>query len=389
MRRRRNPYSRIEEVRRSRSEVWGLVLVTVALGLLLGLLTDGLTGVLRTALPASSWSTTMALAGLLALLLTLAVAWLFHGRTESQRACIDLWLPYHFPGSDKATIARNGAYQPPRHARRAFMHRYRSGSPALETFLGTHADARARGQPFQHFIAADHMALTQCLALYVLHRYGDKSLGPEAPYDWWGVELPSRRLSMDDLPSPLRDNPFLRADQRPDEWRLFLPEHITFHATESHWVLRHRRYGQVTVRWFPQLAVAGHHSQAYQTLTTRMRLDDNSQLHAVGSRIEAIASLRRTLLPASEPFHEWATGLLARLEEALDFGYYLATRPARVVRDLEWKIGWVPEGTSIVEMLQAIEGRLEALEMGAAIAALEEEGDEGPGARDEGEGFVV
>jgi hypothetical protein len=42
MRRRSNPYTRIEEVRRSRSEVWVLVLVTVILGFLLGLLTEGL-----------------------------------------------------------------------------------------------------------------------------------------------------------------------------------------------------------------------------------------------------------------------------------------------------------------------------------------------------------
>ncbi len=391
MRRRRTPYTCIEEVRRSRSEVWVLVLVTVALGLLLGLLAEGLAGVLRAALPASTWSVTLALVSLLALLLTLAVAWLFHGRAESQRACIDLWLPYHFPGPRKATIARDGAYQPPRHARRAFTRRYRAGSPALEAFLETHADARTRGQPFQHFIAADHLALTQCLALYVLHRYGDESLGPEAPYGWWGVGLKSQRLSMDDLPPPLRDNPFLRADQRPDEWRLLVPEDVTFHVTESQWVLRHRRYGQVTVHWFPELAVAGRHSQPYQALTSRMRLSDASQLYVVGTRMEAIAYLRYTLLPVSEPFHEWATGLLARLEEALDFGYYVATRPARIVRDLEWKVGWVPEGTTIVEMLQAIEGRLEALEMGVAVAALEEDKDEGQGTRGEewGEDLVV
>lgn len=396
MRRRYNPYTCIEEVRRSRSEVWGLVLVTVALGLLLGLLTEGLTGLLRSALPAPVWSAALALASLLALLLTLAVAWLFHGRAESQRARIDLWLPYHFPGPRKATIARDGAYQPPRHARRAFMRRYRPGSPALEVFLEDYAGAGSRGQPFQHFIAADHLALTQCLALYVLHRYGDESLGAEAPYGWWSVPLPSQRLSMDDLPPPLRDNPFLRADQQPDEWRLLLPEHVTFHATELCWVLRHRRYGQVTVRWFPELPVAGRHSQPYQALTTRMRLSERSQLTVVGSRVEAIAHLRRTLLPASEPFHEWATGLLARLEEALDFQYYIASRPARVIRDLEWKIGWVPEGTSIVEMLQAIEARLEALEVGVAVAALEKDRSQGPGTRgeevdagEEGENFVV
>jgi hypothetical protein len=65
------------------------------------------------------------------------------------------------------------------------------------------------------------------------------------------------------------------------------------------------------------------------------------------------------------------------LEEALDFAYYVATRPDRVIRDLEWKIGWVPEGSSIVEMLQGLEGRLEELEMSAAVAALEARVEEG------------
>jgi len=385
MRRRHSPYSCIEEMRRSRGEVLALVLTTILLGLLLGLLTEGLSGWLQAALPSWLWNGALALVAISTLLLTGIVAWLLHGRTESQRARIDLWLPYHFPDSRKATIARASSYQPPRHARRAFMRRYRSESPQLDAFLEAHADALARGQPFQNFIAADHRALTECLALYVLHRYGDESLGAEAAYGWWEVEMPSRRLSMDDLPPSLRDNAFLRADQKPGEWRLLLPEHVAFDAADSQWTLRHSRYGKVIVRWLPRLPVAGRHSQPYEALTTHMRLGEDSELYVVGARVEGIARLNRTLFPASEPFHRWATGLLARLEEALDFQYYLATRPARVIRDLEWKVGWVPEGSSIVEMLQGIETRLEELEMGAAVAALEEVEEE---PRD-GDGFVV
>jgi hypothetical protein len=172
---------------------------------------------------------------------------------------------------------------------------------------------------------------------------------------------------------------------------LLLPEAVTFETTDTGWVLRHRRYGQVEVRWLPQLAVAGRRSQPFQALTTHMRLGEDSQLYVVGTRMEAVARLRRTLLPDSEPFHRWAAGLLARLEEGLDFAYYIATRPDRVIRDLEWKIGWVPEGTSIVEMLQGIEGRLGELEMSAIVAALQGDGGEGREACDEeeGEGFVV
>lgn len=391
MRRRRSPYSCIEEVRRSRTEVLALILITVILGLVLGLLTEGLADMLRAALATHWRRLAVALAGLLTLGLTAVVIWLFHARAESQRACIDLWIPYHFPGSRRATIACGSAYMPPRHARAAFMHRYPRGSQELQTFTQSLADARAQDQLFQDFIADDQRALTQCLALYVLHRYGDASLGAEAPYGWWGVDLEARRLSMDDLSPPLRHNPFLRADQRPDEWRLLLPEKVTFRATESRWVLRHLRFGQVIIRWFPHLAVAARRSQPYQALTTRMHLSQDSQLYVVGTRIEAIAHLHWTLLPASEPFHRWATGLLARLEEALDFEYYIATRPDRIIRDLEWKIGWMPEGRCVVEMLQTIEGRLEDLEMETAAAALEADRHQGRKARgeEEGESFVV
>ena len=377
MRRRKDPYSCIEAIRHSRKEVLSLVLVTVLLGFLLGVLSDSLAAVLRESLSAPWWGGAIALAGVLVVLLAAVAAWFLYWRAESQRVAIDLWLPYHFPSSRQVAVVDASSYQPPRHARRAFARRYRRRSPALSDFLESLAESRAQGELFHHFIAADHLALARCLALYVLHRYGDESLGPEAPYGWWGVELGSERLSMDDLPPSVGDNPFLRADQRAEEWRLLLPEGITFRADGLSWTLRHRCYGQVTVRWFPELLAAGPERRPYRALTTRMRLSPSSELYVVGVRVEARVTLRRALLPSSEPFHGWATGLLARLEEALDFEYYLATKPDRVIRDLEWKLGWVPEGTSLVEMLQVIQGRLEGLEAGLAGAAVEEPEDEG------------
>lgn len=368
MRRRGSPYSRIEEVRSSRNDVLALLFVTVILAILLGLLTDSLIDYLQTVLPLSWWRAVVVASGLLAVITIMAASWRFYGQSESQHAHIDLWLPYHFPGPHQATIAHSSAYQPPIHARRAFMRRYRENSPDLENFL----DALACGKPFQEFIADDQIALVQLLVLYVLHRYGDESLGTEAPYGWWDIDLAYRRLSMDDLPLPLRDNPFLRADQRADQWRLHLPEGVIFDILPSHWVLRHRRFGRIVVRWLPHITVAGRRSQPYRSLTTNLKLGADSQLYVIGARIEAKAFLRWTLLPSSEPFHHWATGLLARLEEALDFGYYIATRPDRIIRDLEWKLGWVPEGSSIVEMLQTLEGRLEDLAMEKALAALDE-----------------
>ena len=373
MRRRGSPYSRIEEVRSSRNDVLGLLFVTVILAILLGLVTDSLIDYLQTVLPHSWWRGVVVASGMLAVVTIMAASWRFYGQAESQNAHIDLWLPYHFPSPHRVTIAHSSAYQPPIHARRAFMRRYRDNSPDLGNFLDSHNDVKTRGQPFQDFIADDQLALVQLLALYVLHRYGDESLGAEAPYGWWGIDLAYRRFSMDDLPPPLRDNPFLRADQRPDQWRLLLPEGVTFEILPSHWVLRHRRFGRVVVRWLSHITVAGRRSQPYRALTTNLKPGADSQLHVIGTRIEAKAFLRWTLLPSSEPFHHWAAGLLARLEEALDFGYYIATRPDRIIRDLEWKLGWVPEGSSIVEMLGTLEGRLDDLAMERALAALDEE----------------
>jgi hypothetical protein len=86
--------------------------------------------------------------------------------------------------------------------------------------------------------------------------------------------------------------------------------------------------------------------------------------------------LRRTLLPASEPFQAWATGLLARLEETLDYEYYLVEGRRRIPRNLEKKIGWVPEGTNLVEMIQGLDARLDDLEMAGAVAALDQPEDE-------------
>lgn len=382
MRRRHTPYSCIEEVRRSRAEVGGLILITVLLSLLLGLLTNALSDRLGEALPASVRGWAIGLVAFVSVLLTLAVIWLFYGRTESRKAQLDIWLPYHFPTPRRATIVRKTSYRPPRHARRAFMRHYRSNSSVLETFLETYTDAQSEGEPFQRFIADDHLALTQCLALYVLHHYGEESLGPEAPYGWWGVEMASQRLSMDDLPTPLCDNPFLRADQDPGKWRLLLPEGMSFHATPLHWELRHRLYGRIVIEWIPHLIGAGVYSQPYKALTMHMSLGEDAELYVVGSRVEATVHLRWTLLLSSEPFHRWATGFLARLEEALDFQYYIATRPDRIVRDLEWKVGWVPDGNSLTDMLQTVIGRLEALEVELTETGADEE--EG-----EGETFVV
>ncbi len=381
MRRRESPYSRIEAIRQSRSELIVLVLATVILGTMLSLLGSGLYDYLLVWLP-RGWQQAAAFGlGLtLTAVLVAVLIWLFYTRGESQPVRIEIQLPYHLPADGQPTIAERGSYQVTVHARRAFARRYRRGSPEVAHWLAAWREARQEGVAFQHFIAEDNAALVQCLLLYVLHRYGEGSLGPEAAYGWWKVDLPAGRLAMDDLPPPVRDNPFLRADQNADEWRLWLPADVRLEVTGPRpgagaavwafrWRLVHRRYGHVELRCYPRLAVAGRQSQPFRVLTQRLHLNRRSEVYVIETRLEAVARFRWTFWPASDAFHEWATGLLSHLDEALDWKHFLATRPDRLLADLDWKLGWVPHGTSVWDKLEEIEGRLEALEV-ASISDL-------------------
>lgn len=367
--RRHSPYSRIEELRHSRQELLGLALLTVVLGVALGLLADLLGADLDAWLPRPE--ARYLLVGLSTLgLVTLVVA-LFYSRSESRRLRIEVQVPYHLPGQGQPRIATHRAYGLTTYARRAFMRRYRRNSQAVRRWRANWQQAEADGIPFQEFIAPDNAALVQCLLLYVLHRYGQDSLGQEAAYGWWKVHLPARRLTMDDLPPGLGDNPFLRADQRAGQWRLWWPAEVRIELAPDRagadpfprWRLRHRRYGCVEIGSYPHLTLAGRGSQVWQVLTQRLKLAPRSRLFIVGTRLEARARFRWTFWPRGDAFHDWATGLLIYLEEALDWGYYLDTRTDRLVAFLDMRVGWVPKGSSLWDKLQEIEGRLEQIEV--------------------------
>lgn len=377
MRRRESPYSQIETIRRSRGDLAALVLVTVVLGMLLNVLASGLYEALRPTVGAPGRPLPAFAAGLLiTLALTISVVLLYR-RTESQRALVEIWLPYHWPAAGRPGVAQRRSYQLTVHARRAFARRYPKNASQTQAFAADWKEAVAQDIPFQQFIAPVNAQLVQHLLLSVLHRYGDDSLGPEAAYGWWKVDLPAVQLSMDDLPPSVGENPFLRADQNAEQWRLWWPAAVRWESqaqagnTFPVWRFVHRWYGYLEIRAYPQLAMAGQASQPMHVFLQRLKLHRGSQLHVVGTRLEAVARFQWAFLPGSELFHDWATGLLSYLEEALDWGYFLATRPARLITDVDWKMGWVPHGSSVWEKLEEIEARLEGLEMGAAVQSLE------------------
>ncbi len=367
MRRRRvSPYSRIEEIRRSRKDLLSLVVLTLCLGAFFGLFTGLLSDDLSYLLPDRFWR--YVLTGSLSLVFTLLALALFHSTGESQRVEIEIHLPYRLPPEGRPEIIGRESYRVIRHARRAFMRRYQDGSSELESFHRARQETQKAGKRFQQFIASPNAELVQCLVLYVLHLYSDQSIGPDAEYGWWKVDLPATRLSMDELPPPLRDNPFLRADQKAEEWRLYIPAGVQLELQPEkdnpfpRWRLKHRLYGYVEISWQPELTLAGEGSQEYRMLTQPLTSSEKEHLHVVSTRMEAVARFRLTFWPGVDNFHDWAVGFLSFLEEALDWGYYLAARSDLILTRLDWKVGWIQEGSSLAEMLRAIEGRLEAVE---------------------------
>ena len=115
-------------------------------------------------------------------------------------------------------------------------------------------------------------------------------------------------------------------------------------------------------------------SQVWHVLTRRLAPHLRRDVCVVGTRMEARARIRWTFWHGGDAFHDWATGLLAYLEEYLDMGYYVQTRASRLVVDIDQKLGYMQPGSlSVVESLARIESALRDLSTRL----------EGPGAGDD------
>jgi hypothetical protein len=379
----------MEAIRRSRQELIMLVGATVVLGFLLGLLSNTAFDLIKawSLSAAQMMSAAMELLLVIALVLWLAIRFYAHG--ESQHVFVDIWLPYRLEPDGSFSIPIRRSYQVTVHAHRALRRRLKK-EPARERELGrAWRKAREEGKPLQDVLETEYVALVQCLALYVLHRYGEEALSPKARYGWWKVALKGQRLTIEDLPPPLQENPYLLADQ-PPTWRLWWPEEVSWDIVPEpgnlfpRWELKHRWYGHVEIRWHPGLLGGRRGGQVWQILTERLPISEEEkreQIFLVGARMEATAHFRWAIWPGSEPFHEWATGLLAFLEEALDWDYFLAAQPGRLLADLAWKVGWMEKGTSLIDVLGEILERLERIEQAMAMLPSEEESNAPQAAR--------
>jgi hypothetical protein len=212
-----------------------------------------------------------------------------------------------------------------------------------------------------------HKALVDCLILDALHSYGQDSLSPKALIRMWQVPLPCYRVEIRDLPVVLQENTFVQTLTREaPEWKLLLPTGVKLEVKdvggERIWSLLHRRYGRIVVRCLRHYWAADYDQKIGRALGEGLQPSQRRWFWVLGSRAEARASFRLAFLPRADSFHEWATGLLAYLEEELDWGYFERSRPDRMVVDLPWKIGDLPDNASVWGKLMDIETRLMQLE---------------------------
>lgn len=374
-RRRHSPYSRIEQIRESRAEVLRLVLAAIVLGLLLSLLAAAIYNYLLGLLPSATWQWLAFILGVvLSLLVVGLIIHLFHSRGESQTVRLEVAIPYHLVGSSGLEVATQHPYRPAYHAaihaHRLFSGPFKPGSEFSRKLRQNWEEAKGKGRLFQAFMASMNAELVDALILSALHRYGTDSLGPAAKYGWWRVRLEAAEHGLDDLPQPLLTNRFLQAEKRRSpKWKLLLPRDVQVEIVQDEqkweWSIRHSRHGSLAIYCHPTLWVAKQNSLPGRVLGEGLKGVSEGDLFVLVTRLEATVSFRLTFLSRTNSFHEWATGLLAHLEEALDWGYFLVSRPDRMIVDLPWKIGDLPRpGDSVWGKLCEVEERLETIETG-------------------------
>lgn len=379
MRRRHNPYSRRTEIESSRQAYRDIIVLVLLAGLLVNLVSGWLTSLLQRYVihgdANREWLVYLLFLGVL-LVSLVEFAARYHSRAETDKCRLELALPYCFSHEDGLHIKEQHRFRPQYaaagEARRIFAVAYRSQQPERKRLAAEWLDAPA-GSRVQPYLAEIHSCLVDALILQAIHKYCESSIGPEAIYDWYRVDMAAAKRTFEELPRRLRDNRFISSQQADSAgWALLLPLGVDLRVEENDegwsWVLEHAEFGEVEMQCFaPSWARrAGQAIEVFgETFAPRggKQPPQCDQLWVLGTRILITASFSRTMNPAVDPFHQWGTRLLAYLEEALDWGFFLSNRQARVVNDLPWKIGDLPtRNDSVWLKLDAIEKRLARLE---------------------------
>jgi hypothetical protein len=292
-----------------------------------------------------------------------------YGRRESATAMLEIGIPY-FRDGQQIRIAHQHPhypeYRPAVLGQRRFADACEPGNPAANRLCGEWQAALSTGIQLQNFLAPWHKALINCLILDALHRYGQRSLGSEARFGWRQILLATHQIKLDEIAKQLGDNVFVDALRRTaPQWKLLLPQglhlQIEIRERESIWILRHPWHGEIRLRCRREYRTAAPDHKIARILGINLPPKQRETLRVLISQVEAKASSRWVFLPFGDAFHEWATGLLAFLEEELDWVYFEQSLPDRMIMDLLWMIGDLPEGASLWQKVESIEAQLTGL----------------------------
>lgn len=345
-RRRYNPYSFSQELRLARRELGLLAVSTVGFGLALNIVASVIYGF-------TVGGEARSVGALLLLVLGIAVivgsayyiVSTFYSRRQSATLRLEIALPYLAPKGQPISVVPQRdepvAYWPARLGQQRFAQVYAGPTPVAQQFFEAWRAATQERKPFNWFVAAQHKALVYCLLLDALHSYGQASLGTGARFRVWHSTLDKQELSSENLPAVLKENLLVQnLMQEAPDWKLLLPVDVEFIIrpgngdVDHEWCLHHPDYGDVILRTLRRYWPANTDEHIGRVLGERVPQGQRRSLWVLVSRVEAWILLPKVYRRNVDLFHDWATGLLAFLEETLDWAYFDQQRTEMMLAEL-------------------------------------------------------
>jgi hypothetical protein len=366
-RRRVSPYSQIDELRQSRAELLVLVLGTVFLGVVLNILASILYQFFDVDGASMDRLLVLALAGVVvALLLVGLIILAYYGHRETAACRLEVALPYLLDGRQIQMPRQRRhypKYRPVVLGTQRFVEACGPRKPGADQLTEAWYKSWSAGADLTDVLGPWHRQLVDCLVLEALHRYCRTSLGRSARFGWRRVSLDAQRVSLSTLTEQFGQNVFLNVVRDcGSDWIMLLPAGVRFTAAEDAegtvWSLHRARFGEINLRCHREQRIAGPNYHIARILGASVPTNKKDKLRVISSHIEVRLTSRWTFLPFGDAFHEWAAGLLAFLEEELDWDYFEQSLPDRLITNVLWKLADAPEGASYWQKLEAIEERL-------------------------------
>lgn len=232
-------------------------------------------------------------------------------------------------------------------------------------------------------VLPEHMALVRHLLVLYAARFG-RLVEPQAGlHGWLRLHVPLTEVAWEELPPPVRDNPFSRAIGPACPAELVLPQgtqvqsfergdvllRLTWHPQSGNLFRRllrlspYRPGGEVVVRWLGPLSAVRPYDSRYAHLTARLRAAGD-EVWVSSTRLVVEIQSRWNALDDVARFCDWGVALALYLREHMDYWTWRERYLEHTLDDLDWKIGWIAKGEEpgLAERLRRLDERLARLE---------------------------